>query len=147
MRSVSRRFARPSAPRAGFTLMELLIVLAIIGVIAAIAVPALLGQQKKAMIKATMATINGVESALKIYAADHSGDYPAEGLEILISNPGNDKEWSGPYLEGGRLPLDAWGNALSYQFPPQNNLDKPDIWSNGPDRQPNTADDVINWQQ
>ncbi|MCY2967962.1 MAG: prepilin-type N-terminal cleavage/methylation domain-containing protein [Planctomycetota bacterium] len=73
-----RTIQRPSV-RGGFTLMELLIVLAIIGVIAAIAVPQLLGQQKVAMRKATMATINGVESALDIYAVDHEGDYPTQG--------------------------------------------------------------------
>jgi general secretion pathway protein G len=126
--------------------MELLIVLAIIGVIAAIAVPSFLGQQKKANVKATQASIHGLESALDYFATDHDGDYPTS-LDLLITNPGNDPKWSGPYLKGGRLPLDAWGNELMYMFPAQNNVDKPDIYSAGPDRQPNTADDVTNWQQ
>ena len=137
---------RRSLSRGGFTLMELLIVLAIIGVIAAIAVPSFLGQQKKANVKATQASIHGLESALDYFATDHDGDYPTS-LDLLITNPGNDPKWSGPYLKGGRLPLDAWGNELMYMFPAQNNVDKPDIYSAGPDRQPNTADDVTNWQQ
>ena len=146
MQRRAHRPTRHSLSRGGFTLMELLIVLAIISVIAAIAVPSFLGQQKKANVKATQASIHGLESALDYFATDHDGDYPAS-LDLLITNPGNDPKWSGPYLKGGRLPLDAWGNELMYMFPAQNNLDKPDIYSAGPDRQPNTADDVTNWQQ
>jgi general secretion pathway protein G len=146
MQSHAHRPPRRLLSRRGFTLMELLIVLAIIGVIAAIAVPSFLGQQKKANVKATQASIHGLESALDYFATDHDGDYPTS-LDLLITNPGNDPKWSGPYLKGGRLPLDAWGNELMYMFPAQNNVDKPDIYSAGPDRQPNTADDVTNWQQ
>lgn len=146
MQSHAHRPPRRLLSRGGFTLMELLIVLAIIGVIAAIAVPSFLGQQKKANVKATQASIHGLESALDYFATDHDGDYPTS-LDLLITNPGNDPKWSGPYLKGGRLPLDAWGNELMYMFPAQNNVDKPDIYSAGPDRQPNTADDVTNWQQ
>ena len=146
MQSHAHRPPRRSLSRGGFTLMELLIVLAIIGVIAAIAVPSFLGQQKKANVKATQASIHGLESALDYFATDHDGDYPTS-LDLLITNPGNDPKWSGPYLKGCRLPLDAWGNELMYMFPAQNNVDKPDIYSAGPDRQPNTADDVTNWQQ
>lgn len=144
------RISRPdrSEARGGFTLMEVLLVLAILGVIIGLVLPNLLGQQKSANIKAARVQVQGVESACKMYAVDHGAEWPTS-LEALLSNPGNDSNWKGPYLENasGQIPADPWGSPVQYNYPGQNqgSADKADIWSMGPDRQSNTADDVTNW--
>lgn len=136
--------------RRGFTLIEVLLVLAILGVIAAMVVPALLGRQKQANIDVTKQSIVGLEQALELYAVDHSGEFPTtgEGLESLLAAPNNDEKWKGPYLkETNKVPLDAWGRALKYEYPGQHNTNgsKPDIYSSGPDKAEGTADDITNW--
>lgn len=137
--------------RGGFTLIEVLLVLAILGVIAAMVVPQLLGQQKKAYIDATKNSIKGLEGALEIYAFHHDSEYPTtqQGLDVLISQPANDDKWVGPYLKSVKtLPLDAWGQPFQYEYPGTNNPPgtKPDIYSSGPDRIPGNSDDINNWQ-
>lgn len=61
--------------------------------------------------------IQGIESALDIYALDHGGRYPTDeyGLLPLIERPPGDMKWRGPYLKGPRVPIDAWGNAVRYE--------------------------------
>ncbi len=133
--------------RSAFTLMELLLVLAILGVIMAMVVPELLGRQKYANIDATRISVRGAEQALKMYAVDHLGDMPttSEGLQILLQpkNP-QDKRWRGPYLD--RAPADAWGTELKYEFPGRKNKTGFDISSAGPDKVFGTDDDIGNWQ-
>ena len=143
---------RNSRRRRGFTLLEVLIVLAIIGVIAAMVVPRLLGQQKKAMIQTAKASIHGLEQALQFYAVDHDGDFPAGGpdaMHILMMPPtSKDGKPGTAYLE--KLPLDPWGQPFNYEFPntKAKNSDKPAIWSSGPDRKNDNGagDDIGNWQ-
>jgi general secretion pathway protein G len=132
--------------RSGFTLMEILIVLAILAVIIGLVLPNLLGQQKEANKKAARIQVNEVENALKLYAVDHEGEFPGS-IDALLTNPGNDQKWKGPYLEKGKVPADPWSNPIQYQYPGQHQPggDRPDIWSMGPDRQSNTADDITNW--
>jgi general secretion pathway protein G len=129
--------------------MEVLLVLAILGVIAAMVVPGLMGRQRQANIDATKLSIKGLEQSLKLYAVDHDGEYPtsAQGIEILLHSPGNDPKWKGPYVESSVVPPDAWGNPLQYAFPGPNhpNGEKPDISSWGPDKQAGTDDDINNW--
>ena len=136
----------PRAIRAGFTLMEVLIVLAILAVIIGLVVPNLMKGREKANIDATKVQIKAVEDALDMYALDHDGDYPQGGLNALMTNPGGDQKWKGPYLEKGKVPTDPWGNPIQYLYPGQHSgADRPDIWSMGLDRQSNTADDITNW--
>jgi general secretion pathway protein G len=139
----------PQRRRRGFTLMEILLVLAILGVIIGLVLPNLLGRQREANIGATKLAINNVEQALKFYAVHHNGEFPPSsiGLEALIAPPGSDPNWKGPYIESQSLPTDAWGSPLQYQYPGQQQASgKPDIWSIGPDMTPNTEDDITNWQ-
>ena len=147
---MQRRHGLKRNARLGFTLIEVLLVLAILGVIAAMVVPQLLGRQRQANIDATKLSISGVEQALEIYATDHSGDFPTtgDGLESLLTAPNNDEKWHGPYLkESKSLPVDAWGRPLQYEYPGQHNTDgsKADISSGGPDKAFGTADDITNW--
>jgi general secretion pathway protein G len=146
MRNVKLAANANRSRRAGFTLMEILIVLAILAVIIGLVLPNLLGAQKKANINAAKVQVEAVEKALGLYAVDHEGDFPGS-LDALISSPGNDPKWKGPYLEKGKTPLDPWTNPIQYQYPGahQPGGDRPDVWSMGPDKQSNTADDITNW--
>ena len=138
--------------RRAFTLLEVLLVLAILGVIAAIVIPLLIGRQKGAMIKATESSINGLEQALKLYAIDHDGEFPQgtgeQAFQLLI-NPGVDDRGNSlkPYLE--KLPVDAWRQPFYYESPSAKvprGL-KPAIWSSGPNKQNENGagDDINNW--
>ncbi len=136
--------------RRGFTLIEVLLVLAILGVIAAMVVPQLMGRQKKANIDTTRLSITNLEQTLDMYAVDHNGEYPttAEGLESLLVKPNNDEKWNGPYLKDAKkVPLDPWGRPLQYEYPGQHHDQgtKPDISSSGPDKAFGTPDDITNW--
>lgn len=140
--------------RAAFTLIEVLLVLAIIGVIAALAVPQFLGRQQEALIKATQANIKGIEKTAEMYAIDNDGSFPAGNADTvfgLLMNPGNDKNGRArkPYLV--EVPTDAWGNPLSYEYPPSGNRatpgGKPAIWSAGPNKVDGDEDDITNWNQ
>lgn len=143
---------RARARRRGFTLTEVLLVLAILGVIAAMVVPNLIGQQQKANVLATKANINGFEQAVKQYAIANDGIFPEgsrEEIANLLIQPGQDSEGRtvAPYLE--KVPRDAWDQPLYYEYPNGKvpNATKPAIWSSGPNKQneEGNGDDVNNW--
>ncbi|MGE3317463.1 MAG: type II secretion system protein GspG [Planctomycetaceae bacterium] len=142
---VSRRRAR-----SGFTLLEVLLVIAILGVIAVMVVPQLLGRQQQANIDITRTNIKGLEQALKLYAVDHDGEYMQGSrdslMSLLESSEYNGKQLK-PYLEED--PNDAWGELLYYEYPNTKGGDsgKPAIWSSGPNRQNEDGggDDIANW--
>lgn len=140
--------------RRGFTLVEVLLVLAILGVIAAMVVPNLIGTQNTANIKAARASIAGFENALKLYTVDNGGTYPEGAREQVIGllmNPGQDANGKAvpAYLE--KQPKDPWGQALYYEFPNSKvaNATKPAIWSSGPNKQneDGAGDDINNWTE
>ncbi|MEY3459738.1 MAG: Type secretion system protein precursor [Planctomycetota bacterium] len=139
----------PSSPknrRSGFTLMEVLLVLGILGVIMAMVVPRVLGRQKDAYIQAAKASLGGLSEALKLYALDHGGEFPTtnQGIKALLRRPdGRDPSWKGPYVE--KEPRDPWGKPLQYRCPGTHNPDGFDISSSGPDRVHGNADDIGNW--
>ena len=140
--------------RTGFTLLEVLLVLAILGVIGAMVVPQLLGQQKKAMVQTTQASIKNFEDAVELYAVGNDGEYPQGTeetvIELLMSpvDPVTGQSIQ-PILD--EIPMDAWKNPLKYEYPPSGNHSvvgsKPAIWSIGPDKQDGSDDDVTNWQR
>lgn len=129
----------------GFTLVEVLLVLAILGVLMGMVVPRLMGRQKQANVDATRLSIKGVEQALKLYALDHAGEYPrsASGLNALLQPPqANSMAWRGPYLD--TQPVDAWGNPFHFVSPGQLNPGGVDIVSPGADGTLHTDDDITN---
>jgi len=138
--------------RRGFTLTEVLLVLAILGVIAAMVVPNLLGRQKDALIKTSKMSIKSMEDACTQYAIAHDGEFPQGGRDEvlgLLTNPGADKDGKAisPFLK--TVPKDAWDQALYYEYPNTKvpNATGPAIWSSGPDRKSDDGanDDVKNW--
>jgi general secretion pathway protein G len=142
--------------RSGFTLLELLIVLAIILVIAAMVVPNLIGSQQKANEDATLITIKNFEKApVGTWAADHDGTYlKGSGQEVWqqMMNPGNYKGRKlRPYIE--EPPADAWGQILQYEWngdghSKKQNALKPAIWSIGANGQDEggEGDDIASWR-
>ncbi|MBW3539071.1 MAG: type II secretion system protein GspG [Planctomycetes bacterium] len=136
--------------RRGFTLIEVLLVLAILGVIAAMVVPNLLGTQRSSMIKQTKISIRGVENVLRLYAHDHDGNYP-QSLDQLLLKEEIAGDVKGPYVR--EMPKDAWGTPFFYQNPSKQpinqNVEQPDVWSAGPNKQDDggSGDDINNWTQ
>lgn len=130
----------------GFTLLELLVVIVIIGLLAGFVAPKYFGQLGKAEVKVTRAQIDSFEKALDQYRLD-TGHYPStqQGLDALMSKPANESKWAGPYLKKG-IPLDPWGSPYVYKQPGEHG--EFDLLSYGKDKQPGGSDDaadVTNW--
>jgi general secretion pathway protein G len=130
--------------RRGFTLTELMLVVAIIGILAALVIPRIVGSSLRAQITATQADINGgIKTALGNFEVDN-GSYPKNLNDLLVA-PSNAKNWHGPYLEN--LPIDQWKNAYIYYFPGKHNQSGYDLLSAGPDGKEGTDDDIGNWMK
>jgi len=136
--------------RRGFTLIEVLLVLAILVIIASFAVMAYGPIQRSAKIRAARTQISMFESPLQAYRLS-VGDFPstAQGLEALRTPPSdlpNQDKWEGPYL-GKPIADDPWGQPYQYEHPGKHGNDIPDIWSLGPDGADGSDDDIGNWDQ
>jgi len=124
----------------GFTLIEVLLVVAILGILAAVVVGNFGKQGETARIKATRASIAAISTQVDIYQLD-TGRYPSS-LDNLISSSG-ESNWNGPYIRGGKEALvDAWGTPFSYKSSSDGTFK---IISGGPDAQVGTGDDVTSF--
>ena len=133
--------------RGGFSLIELLLVLVILAILAAVVVPKFTGRSEDARKSAAMADIAAMEVALDAFEID-AGRYPAndEGLAALNTAPQNIKVWKGPYLKRD-VSKDPWGQPYIYRFPGQVNVNGYDLFTTGKDLQEGGGDDIGNWTQ
>ena len=132
----------------GFTLIELMLVMVILAVMAAIVLPKFTGRSQQAKITAAKTQIAQLEVALDAFEIDISR-YPttAEGLRALVERPASDAtDWQQPYLKRD-IPKDPWGSDYVYRYPGQYNENGYDLYSHGPDRKLGGDDDITNWSQ
>jgi len=133
----------------GFTLVELMLVVVIIGVLVAMVVPRLAGRTKQARATAAQADIDvNIALALDLYEVDN-GFFPAteQGLVALLAKPASSPvppNWNGPYVK--KLRKDPWGNEYIYLSPGNHSTDY-DLYSYGPDGVEGGGDDVTNWEK
>jgi general secretion pathway protein G len=131
----------------GFTLVEILVVITIIGLIMALVGPRVLNYLADSKVKAAKIQIEAFSSALDLFYLD-TGRYPSgsEGLSALVRPSGSIASWNGPYLKGGTLPNDPWGKPYIYRSPGEHGAY--DIVSYGADGQEGgtgTAADITSW--
>lgn len=130
----------------GFTLLELLVVMVILGLLAGYVAPKYFGQVGKSEVKVTRAQIDAFDKALDQYRLD-TGHYPgtAQGMSALSTKPANETKWDGPYLKKD-VPSDPWGNAYQYRQPGEHG--EYDLFSYGKDGLPGgsgEAADITSW--
>ena len=129
----------------GFTLIELMLMVIIIGALVAMVLPRLAGRSEQARVAAAKADIgSNIATGLKLYELD-TGTYPSssDGLGALITKSATEKNWNGPYLE--KKPLDPWGRDYQYKSPGTHRPHDYDLFSMGKDGQV-SADDITNWE-
>ena len=144
----ARLVAGNAAPRHqhGFTLLELLVVMVIIGLLAGFVAPRYFAQVGKSEVKVAHAQIESLGSALDQYRLD-VGHYPSteQGLAALMVKPANEANWNGPYLKKA-VPADPWGHPYTYRAPGEHG--EYDLYSYGKDGQPGgsgEAADIVSW--
>jgi general secretion pathway protein G len=124
-----------------FTLVEILLVVTIIGILAALVIPKIFNRGEQTRVASASADVfGGISTALNLYEVDN-GVFP-KSLQDLIRQPAEARNWRGPYL--GKLPVDAWGHAYVYYYPGKQNQKFFDLLSIGPDGQEGTDDDISN---
>lgn len=143
-RLASRDAARAVAAENGMTLIEIMIVIAILGLLAGIIGVKVMQNLEDGRVGAAQQQIAAFKTGVQLYNRD-CGKYPstAQGLSALVTKQGNCTRWK-PYLEQDAIPQDPWGNTYEY-FSPGTHGHEFEVISKGKDGELNTADDVVSW--
>lgn len=122
------------AAQAGFTLVELLVVMVILVLLASLVGPRVIGYLGSSRTKTAKVQIESLATTLDLFKLD-TGRYPSvsEGLKVLVERPANVTAWNGPYLQKGAVPKDPWGQSYHYRIPGQHGAF--DLYSLGADNQ------------
>jgi general secretion pathway protein G len=145
---INTRFANRQSQTNGFTLIEVMVVVVILAILAAIIVPRILKRPEQARIVAARQDILGIQNALSLYKLDN-GFYPstAQGIQALVTKPSGSpkpENWaSGGYLK--KVPVDPWGNQYNYLHPGKHG--NVDIWTNGSPDSTGKKAVIGNWEQ
>jgi general secretion pathway protein G len=139
--------SRRRRAEAGFTLVELLVVMVILVLLASLVAPRVIGYLGSSRTKTAKVQIESLSTSLELYKLD-TGRYPEqrEGLNALVERPAGAKNWNGPYLKRDRVPLDPWGQPYHYRYPGQRGAF--DIYSLGADNREGgdgEDQDVASW--
>src|SRR5262245_52795829 len=148
---ILKRKRRALARRAehGYTLVEILVVITIIGLIVALVGPRVLNYLGESKVKTAKIQIQSFASALDLFYLD-TGRYPlsSEGLSVLVQRSGGLTTWNGPYLKGGSVPNDPWGKAYAYRSPGEHGpYDIISCAADGQEGGTGTAADITSWSR
>lgn len=144
---MTRRASGIARGRRGFTLLELLVVLVVLGLLAGLVAPKYFKQLGRSETKTARAQLEGIAKALDLYRLD-AGRYPSteQGLVALSARPDDEPRWGGPYLQKA-VPADPWGRHYHYRQPGEHG--EYDLFSLGRDGRPGGGDedaDVVSWR-
>ncbi|GBR52500.1 general secretion protein G [Neokomagataea thailandica NBRC 106555] len=133
MKLLTDRFKDDARNDEGFTLLEILVVLAILGLLVGLVAPAALRQLGNARVSVAKQSIARIGSVLDMYKLD-TGSYPSteDGLDALVHRPGTSEGWNGPYLKESNAPLDPWNHPYVYRAPSEREGKEYDLCSRGP---------------
>ncbi|MEQ8344245.1 MAG: type II secretion system major pseudopilin GspG [Sneathiellaceae bacterium] len=140
-----RRAPPRGAGDAGYTILEVLVVITIIGLLIGLVAPAALRQLGGARASVAKQSIERLSTVLDLYNLD-IGSYPSteQGLKALVSKPEGVNNWNGPYIKGEGVPQDPWGHAYIYRNPSERAGKDYDLCSNGPSGDGSDDDKVCN---
>ncbi len=143
---MNQRLSYARRPQGGFTLLELLVVLVVLGLLAGIVAPKYFAQLGRSEVKVAKAQIEGLSKALDLYRLE-VGHYPSteQGLQALVTAPADEPRWTGPYLQK-KTPARPRGRNYAYRYPGENS--EYDLLSMGKDGQPGGEGEnaeVTNW--
>ena len=134
-----------SAKRSGFTLIEIVVAMAIIAILALVATAPIMNYVKNARVSSAKSTLRVLEGAITIYES-HTAQLPSR-LNDLVKKPADEraaKRWQqGSYLKGKEVPLDPWGNKYQYKLTPQNPDHKYELYSYGPNGKGGPKEEII----